>query len=225
DIPEGGSKAVLVLKPGGHLDSAARAFPDGILDLTLPHPSIINHYGAPEYIYLGPDEKVTVPHICWISQRAFERGYPFPSTFISSKPGAGINHKEYGVTSEGVQVFLDVGLRFLGLGGEGGFTVKITGGPDGDVAGNMLKIMHREYGTKAKVVGIADGFGVAEDPDGLDHEELLRLVKEGLPIIHFSPAKLGVRGRILAASTPEGAKARNTMHFRIPSDVFVPAGG
>ena len=35
-------------------------------------------------------------------------------------------------------------------------------------------------------MGIADGFGVAEDPNGLDSEELLRLVKESLPITSFS---------------------------------------
>ena len=31
------------------------------------------------------------------------------------------------------------------------FTVKLTGGPDGDVAGNMLKILHRDYPSTARV--------------------------------------------------------------------------
>ena len=66
------------------------------------------------------------------------------------------------------------------------FTIKITGGPDGDVAGNLIRILFRDYGSNCKVVGIADGFGVAEDPNGLDSEELLRLVKESLPITSFS---------------------------------------
>ena len=44
--------------------------------------------------------------INWIVRRAAERGYPIPSAFMSSKPDAGINHKTYGVTSEGVQVGL-----------------------------------------------------------------------------------------------------------------------
>ena len=65
------------------------------------------------------------------------------------------------------------------------FTIKITGGPDCDVAGNLIRILFRDYGTNCKVVGIADGFGVAEDPNGLDSEELLRLVKESLPITSF----------------------------------------
>ena len=74
----------------------------------------------------------------WFSS---QRGYPTPSAMISSKPGAGFNHKEYeghclsaalplpsasetvpyravrlryGVTSEGVNVFLRVALEEAG---------------------------------------------------------------------------------------------------------------
>ena len=54
------------------------------------------------------------------------------------------------------------------------------------MAGNLIRILFRDYGSNCKVVGIADGFGVAEDPNGLDSEELLRLVKESLPITSFS---------------------------------------
>ena len=101
---------------------------------------------------------------------------------MSSKPRAGINHKEYGVTSEGVNVFLEVALRkALGIDPtKDSFTVKMTGGPDGDVAGNEIKILIREYGDNVKIVGIADHSGCAEDPEGLDHDELLRLVKQQL---------------------------------------------
>lgn len=83
-----------------------------------------------------------------------------PSAFISSKPTAGINHKEFGVTSEGVAVFLDEGLRAIGIDPDKqAFSIKLTGGPDGDVAGNMLKILAREYGERVRVVGLADGLG------------------------------------------------------------------
>jgi glutamate dehydrogenase len=77
----------------------------------------------------------------WIVRRAAERGYDTPAAFMSSKPRAGINHKEYGVTSEGVNVYLDVALRYvLGIDPKKDvFTVKITGGPGGDVAGNEIK--------------------------------------------------------------------------------------
>jgi len=44
------------------------------------------------------------------------------------------------------------------------------------VAGNLIRILFRDYRDTCKVVGIADGFGVAEDPNGLDPDELLRLV-------------------------------------------------
>ena len=46
------------------------------------------------------------------------------------------------------------------------------GGPDGDVAGNEIKILIREYGDNVKIVGISDASGCTEDPDGLNHEEV-----------------------------------------------------
>jgi glutamate dehydrogenase len=64
-------------------------------------------------------------------------------------------------------VFLDVALREMNMhpsqlpSSHPFFTVKMTGGPDGDVAGNMIKILQREYGDKCKVVGIADATGDA----------------------------------------------------------------
>jgi glutamate dehydrogenase len=145
---------------------------------------------------------------------------------MSSKPGAGINHKVYGVTSEGVNVFLDVALQARGIDPrKRPFTVKITGGPDGDVAGNMIKILNRDYGANARIVGIADGSGVGEDPNGLDHAELLRLFKEGLPIGKFDRSKLSPKGRIVTVEEPDGARLRNTLHNRVVSDAFVPGGG
>ena len=149
-----------------------------------------------------------------------------PTALMSSKPGAGINHKEYGVTSEGVVVFLDAALRAVGINpDQEDFTVKITGGPDGDVAGNGIRILNREYGDRAKILGIADGSGCGEDPDGLDHTELLRLFKEALPIASFDHSKLGPNGKISTIDDPEGVHLRNTMHDRIEADAFIPSGG
>ena len=138
-----------------------------------------------------------------------------------------INHKEYGVTSEGVNVFLDVALRqVLGIDPtKDSFTVKMTGGPDGDVAGNELKILIREYGENVKVVGIADHSGCAEDPNGLDHDELLRLFHTGECISHFATDKLGSSGVLHTVNTPEGVKARNSMHNRLEAHAFIPCGG
>lgn len=176
---------------------------------------------------MGPDEQVIPEDINWVIDRAAKRSYGVPAAFMSSKPRAGINHKEYGVTSEGVNVYLDVALRqALNIAPtKDSFTVKMTGGPDGDVAGNELKILIREYGANVKVVGIADHSGCAEDPDGLDHEEIMRLVKESKCISHFNTSRLGPKGVLHDVSTEEGIKMRNSMHNRLEADAFLPCGG
>ena len=217
DIPEGGAKAVVLVVPGGDATFAGQTFAKTLLDLTL---------GTPELIYLGPDENVSIAMIEWITRRAAFRGHPLPSAFMSSKPGAGINHKEFGITSEGVTVFLEESLRQLGIDpAVQPFTVKITGGPDGDVAGNEIHILLTRYPQTARIVGIADGSGVAEDPSGLDAQELLRLFREVLPIAHFERQKLSPQGRVASVEEPGGVELRNSMHNRLLSDAFVPAGG
>jgi len=179
-----------------------------------------------ELLYLGPDENITPTDINWIVERAARRGYAMPSAFMSSKPDAGINHKEFGVTSEGVAVFLHEALRNMGVEpAQQPWTIKLTGGPDGDVGGNMLKILHREYGPMVRVVGMADGSGCAEDPQGLPMAELLRLFELGLPLSHLDKASLGPQGAFHSAETAEGAGMRNSLHNRVQADVFVPAGG
>ena len=76
--------------------------PDG----TLKAKNIVDYWKKPEYIYLGPDENMHNQMIVWISDYSKYRGYkPGGNLFYHSKPGAGINHKEYGVTSLGVNVY------------------------------------------------------------------------------------------------------------------------
>ncbi|UIZ21305.1 hypothetical protein KXD40_001076 [Peronospora effusa] len=242
DIPEGGSKAVVLCDPivGPVGDIAPRdfiirksvkAFSDALLDLNTTDEAvkekIVDYYGKDELIYLGPDENIIPEDIVWMTNRAGYRGYPVPRAFISSKPDAGFNHKVYGVTSEGVAVFADVALRSQNIDPtKQPFTVKITGGTDGDVAGNVIKILHREYGNNVRIVGICDGTGVVEDLQGIDMDELLRLVNESLPLSSFDESKVacatGVKHDI---NTAEGARARNSMHNRVKSDLFIPAGG
>jgi glutamate dehydrogenase len=188
----------------------------------------VDRFGKDEVIFLGPDEQVIPADIDWIIQRAAVRGYGLPAAFMSSKKVAGFNHKEFGVTSEGVVVYLDVALReSLNIDPhKQSFTLKITGGPDGDVAGNLIKILFREYGTNPKIVGISDGEGVAEDPNGLDPTELLRLVEHSLTIDHFDKSKLGPNGLVMnARDSDEALLRRNSMPFRLKADAFVPAGG
>ena len=237
DIPEGGSKAVCLVNTPAmapedrYLEcrKAVRGAVDAVLDVTVANSvaQMVDHYGVQEQIFLGPDEQV-VPSDCdWICQRASERGYPTPMAFMSSKPLAGFNHKQYGVTSEGVVVNLEVALQnCLGIDPrKDKFTIKITGGPDGDVGGNLLKILHREFPNTATVLGVADGMGVAEDPKGLDLNELVRLFDLALPITHFDSSKLSAEGICMEAATEEGLQRRNSMAFRIQSDAFIPAGG
>jgi len=230
DIPEGGSKAALLIHPRGRISRSVKAFVDSLLDLITPEEKtasrVVDRLHHDELIYLGPDENITPELIEWIVDRGQRRGYPMPTALMSSKPGAGINHKEYGVTSEGVVVFLDTALRAIGINPETEtFTIKMTGGPDGDVGGNCIRILHREYGENAKIVGIADGSGCCEDPQGLDHTELLRLFEEVLPIANFNKEKLGPNGWIASVDDPEGVHFRNTLHDRIHADAFLPCGG
>ena len=235
DIPEGGSKAVLLLKPGGHRLQAVRGAINAMLDLLVAKDeseeetrALISYYDKDEIIYLGPDENITNDLIEWVPVQADRRGYRYAAAFMSSKPGAGINHKEYGVTSEGVNVFVDNMIRYLGINPtQEDFRVKLTGGPDGDVAGNELKILHREYGEHARVVGIADGFGAAYDPEGLNWPELLRLVQDGESIAHFNTKALSKNktAYVIKADTTENIRVRNNLHFVAPADIFIPAGG
>ncbi len=235
DIPEGGAKGVLVLKPGGDRISAVRGGVNALLDLLVPddesreagQANLVSYYDKDDIIYLGPDENITNELIEWIPAQAARRGYPYAAAFMSSKPGAGINHKEYGVTSEGINVFVENMLKFLNIDPhKQSFTVKMTGGPDGDVAGNELKILFREYGENARVVAIGDGTGAAYDPDGLQWTELLRLFTASYGISEFNSAKLQGKGAfVVKADTPETMKIRNEIHAVVDADIFIPGGG
>jgi len=235
DIPEGGSKAVILLGPEGDINLAVRSMVDSFLDLlVMPagaagfvQPGIVDYLDREEVIFLGPDENITPDHINWIASRAEQRGYKWPSAFMSSKPGAGIAHKKYGVTSEGVIVFADELLKTLGIDPKGEpFTVKITGGPAGDVASNVMKILMREYGENAKIVAMTDGHGAAYDPDGMDHVELLRLMDGGFKASHFDRAKLTGKGALVVSTEdPDGTRIRNELHNTAVADIFIPSGG
>lgn len=230
DIPEGGSKGVILARPDANMERVGRYYADALLDLLVTPPQDevprVDYYGQDELLYLGPDENISNRLITWVVDRARQRGHPMPGAFMSSKPGAGINHKAYGVTSEGVTVFLEAALRARGIDPrQQTFTLKMAGGPDGDVAGNEIKILYREYGDNARILGIADGSGCIEDPEGLDSGELLRLVEAELPVSDFDPHSLGESGRLLTIDEPGGIQARNTLHNRLITDVFIPAGG
>lgn len=233
DIPEGGAKAVILLEPTGDVGLAVASVINSLLDVVLPGkdtpalPGVVDHLGREEIIYCGPDENIQPAHIAWMVERARQRGYRWPSAFMSSKAGAGINHKQYGVTSIGVMVFAEEMLRHLGIDPFARpFTVKITGGPKGDVAGNLMRLMLETYGDNARIVAVSDGHGGAWDPEGLDPAELLRLVDAQRGISAFDPARLRGEGAwVTAADTPEGVRRRDTLHNTAHADIFIPAGG
>ena len=235
DIPEGGSKCIALVEPGGDASSAVKQLVDALIDLILPperSPDIIGPHGEKresDLIFLGPDENMTPERIAWVAKRAEERGLPHHATLMSSKPGSGINHKEFGVTSEGIFRWVSVVLPLVGIKDGQAYTVKMTGGPDGDVGGNLLRILHREHGKRVKVVAISDGTGSVEDSAGLDWTELLRLVKEAQGVARFNPAKLhdgsGVAARVVPANDRASEQVRNSLHNVVTADLFLPCGG
>jgi glutamate dehydrogenase len=59
----------------------------------------------------------------------------------------------------------------------------------------------------------------------MDRHELIRLVRQELPIVAFDPCRLGPQGRITPVDTPGGIQQRNSLHNRIVCDAFIPARG
>ena len=242
DIPEGGAKGVIFLKPlermnseaailstelnesgiskkkidieleafyhdqrKEYLSQAQKSFVNGLLTLInykennlLKAENIIDYWKKPEYIYLGPDENMSNDVIEWIATTSREKKYISGSAFITSKPGMGINHKEYGVTSLGVNTYMHEILKYIGINPEKDvFTVKMTGGPDGDVAGNQIYNLYRLYRKTAKIVALTDGSGTINDAQGLDLDILVALFRKGHPIKYYPPEKLSEGGFLL----------------------------
>ena len=94
----------------------------------------------------------------FIARQSVKRGYSLGIGIMSSKR-VGINHKEYGVTSRGVVKFAEIAMSQLDLDmHRDPFTVKITGGTNGDVAGNAMRLL-LERCQRAKITCIVAGAG------------------------------------------------------------------
>lgn len=244
-----------------HLYCAQRSFVESFVTLlnceedgTLKAKHIVDYYRNPEYVYLGPDENMHNEMIVWISNYSKYYHYKPGGSFMSSKPGAGINHKEYGVTSYGVNVYMEEMLKFLEINPEKDpFTIKMTGGPDGDVAGNQMLNLFRFYPKTAKLLSTVDVSGTIFDPKGLDLELLAHLFKEAKPLRFYPPEKLHDGGFLLDLKTKreQSAYAHQTLCYRkengkviedwlsgsemnalfrnnvhqTKSDIFIPGGG
>lgn len=298
DIPEGGAKGIIFLKPYERLESEAtsfkrelqlsqlpssiieeklaqfrqeqqvehlyqaqRSFIESLISLVNCDPSgrlrasgIIDYWKRPEYLYLGPDENMHDVMIQWIAAYSKKCQYKPGSSFISGKPIVGINHKEYGVTSLGVNVYLEAILNYLGIDPKKqSFTVKMSGGPDGDVAGNEICNLHRYYPDTAKLIALTDVSGTIYDPFGVDLNTLVELFHKGQSIRFYPPQRLGNGGFLVDKTVKRYQDAlvqqtlcwrkregkleqdwlpgsetnhllRNNVH-QTPADVFIPAGG
>jgi glutamate dehydrogenase len=63
-----------------------------------------------------------------------------------------------------------------------------TGGPDGDLGSNEIKISFD------KTLAVVDGSGVLYDRDGINRQELLRLANARQMVSNFDASKLGPNG-------------------------------
>jgi glutamate dehydrogenase len=234
DLPEGGSKGTILLR-WGFQDQPVAAFKkyvDGLLDLMLPNPSVLDYYGKEVILFLGPDEG-TADLMEWAALRARQRGYKFWKAFTTGKPVTmgGIPHDLYGMTTRSVHEYVLGSLGKLGLK-EDKITKVMTGGPDGDLGSNEILI------SKDRILAIVDGSGVLCDPLGLNRKELARLARTRKMAEHFEKTLLSSQGFFVHikdcdVKLPDGERVenglefRNTFHFhpRFKADIFVPCGG
>ncbi|MFH1153785.1 MAG: NAD-glutamate dehydrogenase domain-containing protein [Pseudomonadota bacterium] len=97
DICESGSKGVVVPHPlyAGYAKDALFDYTEGIMDLMLGDPAVIDYHGKPEMVFFGPDEG-TAPLMDAVSLRARARGYRYWRTITTGK-SFGIPHDTYGM--------------------------------------------------------------------------------------------------------------------------------
>ncbi|KAI1378371.1 NAD-specific glutamate dehydrogenase [Hypoxylon crocopeplum] len=240
DIPEGGSKGVVLLD-AKQQDRAREAFEkyiDSILDLLLPAETpgiknpIVDLYRKQEILFMGPDEN-TADLVDWATEHARARGAPWWKSFFTGKSPklGGIPHDAYGMTTLSVREYVKGIYRKLNLDPSKVGKMQ-TGGPDGDLGSNEILLSNEKY------TAIVDGSGVLVDPNGIDKDELVRLAKKRVMISQFDLSKLSKDGyRVLCDESnvklptgeviPNGTPFRNFYHLRDSglTDCFVPCGG
>jgi glutamate dehydrogenase len=269
DIYEGGSKLVALLDTtdlqSGSDDAAvetirlyklqygiASAFFDLFVtrDGVASHPAVVDYYRDDEAIELGPDENMHDIMVEEIARMARRRGYLLGAGIMSSKQ-VGINHKEFGVTSTGVVTFAEITMAELGIDlRRDPCRVKLTGGPNGDVAGNAIRLL-LERAPQVQLVLILDGSAALVDPAGASHDELRRILLRH-DLAAFDPQALHPGGMLLYRSgsrkdglcrryrkvtrtadglseewisSDEFAMLYGELIFNVPADLFIPAGG
>ncbi|EEQ41345.1 Glutamate/Leucine/Phenylalanine/Valine dehydrogenase family protein [Clavispora lusitaniae] len=247
DIPEGGSKGVILLDPGMAQETPKASFEkyiDSLIDLLLKQhipgakEPYVDLYQQQEILFLGPDEG-TAGYVDWAALHARSRGAPWWKSFFTGKSQqiGGIPHDEYGMTTLSVRAYVNKIYEKLGVDNATVRKVQ-TGGPDGDLGSNEIKLSRNE-----NYVGIVDGSGVIADPNGLDKQELLRLAHERKMIDHYDRSKLSKDGFVVLVDDVEvtlpngmvvtsGVSFRNSFHVKLREiygpqgvDLFVPCGG
>lgn len=268
DIYEGGSKMVLIMDASDLNNCHERELEtwrlyklqygviNAFLDIFVTengvakHPQVVDYYREDEPIELGPDENMHDVMIEEIARVSRKRGYILGIGIMSSKE-VGINHKEYGVTSAGVVKFAEITMSEFGIDiRKDPFSVKFTGGTNGDVAGNAIRLL-LERCPRVSIRLILDGTAALYDPKGANHDELRRiLLKEDLDA--FDPKALnpgafllfrtGSRSegfRELYRKVSKGAKGLQEewisidefsreysgLVFSAAADLFIPGGG
>src|SRR3954468_7292700 len=81
------------------------------------------------------------------------------------------------------------------------FTVKMAGGPDGDVAGNQLLNLYHFYPHTAKVIALTHKTGTIYDENGLDLTTLKDLFYQVKGIRHYPAEKLSPGGFLVDKAT------------------------
>ncbi len=101
DICESGSKGVVVPHAlyASSPQDALLDYTEGIMDLMMPEPSVVDYYGKPEMIFFGPDEG-TALLMDAVALRGKERDYPYWRTLTTGK-SIGIPHDTYGLLESG----------------------------------------------------------------------------------------------------------------------------
>lgn len=248
DIPEGGSKGVILLDPTSSAQDRPQAcfekYIDALIDLLLKQhiPGVkdtyVDLYKKPEILFLGPDEG-TAGYTNWATLHARDRGAPWWKSFLTGKSPelGGIPHDEYGMTTLSVRAYVNKIYEKLNID-DSKIRKFQTGGPDGDLGSNEILLSRGE-----NYVGLVDGSGVICDPKGLDKEELIRLAKERKMIEHYDRSKLSPQGYVVLVDDMDvtlpngqvvttGVAFRNTFHTKLKEqygahgvDLFVPCGG
>lgn len=268
DIYEGGSKMALVLDASDlgqasvedencRLYKLQYGITNAFLDIFVTENGVaadrrvVDYYRDDEPIEIGPDENMHDAMIEAIAALSKKRGYILGVGIMSSKR-FGINHKEYGVTSTGVVAFAEITMAdTLGVDiSRDSFSLKMTGGPNGDVAGNSLRIM-LDTCPGMQVRLILDGTAALYEPLGISHEGVRRIVlahdldafdpgflNEGGFIIYRTGRRMeGLKeshrrvSRIAGALVEEWLdiddfyRIYNNLVFTVKADLFIPAGG